>query len=178
MLYLPLDQPIHQDLFPDPGQSFISVPVAPPSRLTRPTRYIRQVRVRRLQGEERVEWESGRLRATQLALPSSCNFHPSPHTMEPDGYNSVTHPVPLAAPNPNHPFQSEGLVRNLSNLCAKTLSESSVRYSGAAVMDQDPVPPRRPPLAKATRDSMAGQIKVLANKSTSISNGVHNDSAK
>jgi len=61
-----------------------------------------------------MERESG----TELTLLGSCNSQPI--TMESNGHHSVTHPVPLTGPNQNRPFPSEGSVRNLSTLCAKT----------------------------------------------------------
>lgn len=81
--------------------------------------------------------------------------------MESDGHHSVTHPVSLTGPNPNRPFPSEGVCRNLSTLCAKTLLEISARHFGATPNQSPQLLPKR------LRDIQTG-ANVMANKSTSL----------
>ena len=49
---------------------------------------------------------------TLLALPNSAQL-PWP-SLKCHGYHAFTHPVPPTAPNPNRPFPSEAVERNLS----------------------------------------------------------------
>ena len=93
--------------------------------------------------------ESGQLYATQLTLLSSYNSQLI--TMESNGHHSVTHPVPLTGPNQNCPLPSEGSVRNLSTLCAKTLLAISSHGFGTATADP------YQSSAKATRNSIESQ---------------------